>query len=415
VTAPRTHADPPLDPPGDAPADAPAETTPETPDDGDDAGGAPITGTARIGVYTDTDRTRIYRLVTSIAHAWGDHWAGNASVDIDVVSSASLDVRTSPLGNVDVVTTASGRLREDGGSMSDRRIQASGGGSWTDGSGHTVSSTVSVAKEHDYFSVSAGLNGQYDVLGRTTTLLGGVTVTRNWISSVLDDTLAKNLTSVGWSFGVARVLTPRDAIRVRYDGELSDGYHASPYRNVRFGNWMTTTNEETGQISFTNTIGSVDGLPETEPERRLKHAATLELVHSLAPDVGLHAALRGTHDSWGVNSLTPSLDLRIAKPRWRAQLGYRFYLQTRADFFADKYTMDPSAYTYFSSDKDLGDERGHVVRLSAAYVLLDSESMTDSRLLLDFQLELAHYNYPGFTLLPSRDSVFALIGLSLEL
>lgn len=410
VTASRALADPPGDPPADT---APEDSDPGT--DTDDATGAPITGTARLGVYTDTDRTRVYRLVTSVAHAWGDHWAGNAGVDIDVVSSASLDVRTSPLGNVDIVTTASGRQREDGGSMSDRRIQASAGGSWTDGSGHTVASTVTAAKEHDYFSLSAGLNGQYDVLGRTTTLLGGVTITRNWISSVLDDTFAKNLTAVGWSLGVARVLTPYDAIRLRYDGEVSEGYHASPYRNVRFGDWMTATNEDTGQISFTNTIGSADGLPETEPERRIKHAATLELVHSLASDVGLHAALRGTRDSWGVTSLTPSLDLRIAKPRWRAQIGYRYYFQSRADFFADKYAMDPSAYTYFSSDKDLGDERGHLVRLSAGYVLLDSASMTDSRLLLDFQLELAHYDYPGFTLLPSRDSLFALIGLSLEL
>jgi len=94
LTASRAHADP----PGDPPAQTAAEPAPENPETDDDASdGAPITGTARIGVYTDTDRTRIYRLVTSIAHAWGDHWAGNAGVDIDVVSSASLDVRTSPI------------------------------------------------------------------------------------------------------------------------------------------------------------------------------------------------------------------------------------------------------------------------------------------------------------------------------
>ena len=90
--------------------------------------------------------------------------------------------------------------------------------------------------------------------------------------------------------GVARVLTRDDAIRLRYDGKVSEGYQSSPYRSVRFGDWTATLGAQ--QITFMNTIGSVDGLPERLPGSRISHAAALEWVHSLAPGVGLHSELR---------------------------------------------------------------------------------------------------------------------------
>jgi hypothetical protein len=45
-------------------------------------------------------------------------------------------------------------------------------------------------------------------------------------------------------------------------------------------------------------------------------------------------------------------------------------------------------------------------------VLFDAENPTDGHLSLTLQLDLARYQYPGFTLLPSRDSAFASIGLA---
>ena len=38
------------------------------------------------------------------------------------------------------------------------------------------------------------------------------------------------------------------------------------------------------------------------------------------------------------------LDLRVARSSWRLQVGYRYYLQSGADFFQDKYTLDPAMY-----------------------------------------------------------------------
>jgi len=373
----------------------------------------PATGTIRGGIYDDSDKTSVYRLLGVLAQNFR-HWALNGSVGIDAVSSASVDVRSSPaLSKVDVITSASGRSSTSGGQMTDRRYQLTGGAGWKDTSGHSVSLTTAVAKETDYASVSGGINGQYDILDRTTTLLGGVTLTDNWVSSVLDSTIHGKLFASAWTAGVARVLTRDDAIRLRYDGKLSFGDQASPYRQVRFGDWTAHVTDR--QITFTNTIGSADGLMEKVPQHRISHAAVIEWVHSLASGVGLHSELRLGHDTWNVNSLTAALDLRIARPTWRMRLGYRFYMQSSADFFHDKYTMDPSLYAYYTSDKELGDQHGHLGSFDVALVLSEPSAPNERRVLLNLELDAVHYQYPGFILLPSRDSVFVSAGLSWEL
>ena len=267
--------------------------------------------------------------------------------------------------------------------------------------------------ERDYASISGGINGSYDVLDRTATLLGGLTLTDNWVSSVLDPTLHRKMFATAWSTGIARVLTRNDAVRLRYDGKLSDGDLASPYRSVRFGDW--TIRQTVHQIAFVNTIGPAGGLPERLPQTRLSHAATLEWVHWLATGVAVHPELRLGHDDWGVDSASAALDLRVARPSWQLQVGYRFYLQSHADFFESKYTQDPAMYTFYTSDKELGSQQGHLIRLNVRSVLSAAERPNETRMLLDFQLDAVHYRYPGFLLLSSRDSVFASLGLSWEL
>jgi hypothetical protein len=411
--------------PGNAPVDGSNGladgVVPERADDPDGATptededtGAPTTGALQGGVYYDSDHTQVLRSLATIATSWGN-WGVNGRIGIDSVTSASLEVRSSPaLSKVDTVTSASGRSSTSGGQMTDTRAEFSAGVGWNNTRGHAVNLTASAAAERDYASVSGGLNGSIDILDRSTTLLGGVTATQNWISSVLDTTIHNTMSAVGWSAGVARVLTPKDAIRARYDGRSASGYNASVYRTVRFGDWTTTTNTK-NQIIFANTIGDAGGLAEHVPDSHVSHAVTVEWLHSLASAVAVHPQLRLGHDDWGSNNLTASLDLRVAESGWRMQLGYRYYLQSAADFFLDKYTLAPAMYTYYSSDKELGAQHGHLGSFDVSFVLRDSTGPSSSRLLLDARLDVFRYTYPGYTLLPSRTSMFTSFGLTWEL
>jgi len=417
-------SDPSTDPSTAAPADATArgsddpnatdyrDVLADPPPARDPSEGDPPTATARAGAYHDSDQTTVWRLLGNISQTYGQ-FELSAGVGIDAVTSASVDVRSSPaLSAVDTVTSASGRSSTSGGQMTDTRYQGTFGAGWKGSDGRAASLTSAIAKETDYASVSGGINGSFDILDRTTTILGGLTMTDNWVSSVIDQTIHRKMVATAWSAGVARVLTPDDAIRIRYDGKYSAGYLASPYRSVRFGDWTASLGAQ--QITFMNTLGSAAGLPEREPESRLSSAIIAEWVHSLALGIGLHPELRVSRDSWNVESLTAGVDLRIARPSWRLQTGYRFYTQTAADFFSDKYVDASTMYTYYTSDKELGRQVGHLGQIDLALVVLEPDTVGDSRLLLNLQLDAVHYSYTGFVLLPSRDSVFASVGLSWE-
>ena len=372
----------------------------------------PVTGTLRGGVYADSDQTLVLRGLGVLSKSW-EHWGVQGSVDVDTVTSASVDVRSSPaLSKVDVVTTAS-KTSTSGGQMTDTRFQATAGTGWKSGAGDAVNLTAAVAKERDYASVSGGLNASADVLDHAVTLLGGLSFTDNWVSSILDTTLHRKLYSPGWSAGAAFVLSADDALRLRYDGKASFGYLASPYRNVRFGDWSAQLG--TQQITFSNTLGSTDGLPEQLPDRRVSHALVLEWLHALALGFGLHPELRVSHDSWNLNSLSAGIDLRLATGAFRLQTGYRFYLQSHADFFQNKYKNAASTYPYYTSDKELGDQVGHALRLDLAFVLSDANGPNESRTLLNLQVEAVRYRYLGFVLLPERDSLFGGLGVTWEL
>lgn len=372
----------------------------------------PVVGTLRGGVYADSDHTMVLRGLGVLSKDW-DHWTINGSVGVDSVTSASVDVRSSPaLSKVDVVSRAS-TSSSSGGEMTDTRVQVTGGGGWKSGAGDNVNLTAALAKERDYTSVSGGWSASSDVLDHAITLLSGMSFTDNWVSSILDTSLHEKMYAPAWSAGAAFVLSPDDALRLRYDGKGSFGYLASPYRNVRFGDWSASLGGQ--QITFTNTIGSANGLPERLPNQRISHALVLEWLHALALGVGLHPELRVSHDNWDLNSLSAGVDLRVATRMFRLQTGYRFYLQSHANFFQDKYKNAPATYQYYTSDKELGDQVGHALRLDVAVVLSDANGPNESRALLNLQLEAVRYRYLGFALLPSRDSIFGGLGITWEL
>jgi hypothetical protein len=387
------------DPP---PAEPPAEAT-----------SAPTTGALRAGIYADSDQTIVFRALAALGGSAG-RWSLGGSFALDVISSASVDVRSSPaLSMVDVMTSASGRSSTSGGKMSDRRLLGTFGAGYHGEGGRNLNFNVAYANENDYDSVSAVANGSIDLFHRMTTLLGGASVTYNWIGSVLDPTFARTMYALGWAAGIAQVLSPRDALRLRYDGSYASGYQASPYRNVRFGDWTTTVGAHR-QIVFANTIGTAAGLPETEPDTRTRHALTLEWLHSFAPSLAIHASATAGTDSWGLTSGAGGLDLRVSTEAWRLELGYRFYGQGAADFYLPRYTNDPSTYRYFTSDKELGQEWGHAPRIDVARVLKQPSHPGDSRALLDVQLLGMYYQYPNFPLLASRWGVFLDVGLTWE-
>lgn len=361
-----------------------------------------VTGSLRTGLYSDDDSTTVWRSLAAVDAAWSA-WHLFIKESVDVISSASIDVRMSP--QLDAVTSAS-RIE-----MSDTRFETTVGTSHDDGHGHIVALSGVFALEGEYQSYGLGVSGSYDFEGRLTTLLGSASFNHNIVGSAFDHGFAKNLESVSYTVGIARVVGASDALRLRYDGQIFSGYQASPYRSVRFGDWSVSESAR-GALVFSGTIDSPLGLAENMPSLRVRHAAVLEWIHGFSDTLGALATVRLSDDSWNVRGLTAGADLRFSPGSWLLRGGYRYYLQGAADFFEDKYVMAPSSYDHYTSDKELGDERGHIGSADASYGFRNFPS-NGKTTWLDLQLDVLHYDYLGFTLLPSRTSVFGEIGVRL--
>jgi hypothetical protein len=370
------------------------------------AGAQDVDAALRTGIYADSDHTQVYRSLAAASANLG-HFSLGVQEEVDVVTSASVDVRTSPF--VDSLTGASKTTPK----MNDRRFETSVNGRWNDGAGHGAGLSAVYATELDYTSLALGGNGSWELGQRNTTLSAGANVGFNSVGSVTDSTFHRSLHTVGYSAGVGQVLSPRDIARVRYDGSWLDGYQASPYRSVRFGDWSVSSSRRSSIMTFSGTIGPASGLPEVLPQTRLRHAAGLEWVHGFSPAWATVAGYRLGYDDWGVLAHTATLELRWAGPACLVRIGYRFYLQSAADFFEEKYVLDPSAYRYYTSDKELGEERGHSGVAELGWTAWRSTN-GQSSLTLDVRAEAVFYSYPDFALLASRTSGIGEVGMRLH-
>lgn len=294
--------------------------------------------------------------------------------------------------------------------MSDRRFETTVSLGWDDSLGRTAGVSAVWATEHDYTSVGGALRGSLDVAERNTTLLGALLVTANRAYSVDDLTFKRTMTEVGGSLGVVQVLGPGDALRLRYDVSFLDGYQASPYRAVRFGDYTTAPRPGGDGMLF---IGALATLPESLPDTRLRHAVVGDWLHSLGESFALALQARLGADDWGVFSATLAPELRFARGRFDGRLEARGYVQSAADFYREQYTATPDMYAHYTADKELGEVRGVGGTLVVGWAALDPAA-AGLRLRLDLRVQFLRYEYPEFSFLGGRTSVFSDLGAKLE-
>jgi hypothetical protein len=142
---------------------------------------------------------------------------------------------------------------------------------------------------------------------------------------------------------VTQLLSPVAVAGLSYDFADLDGYQSNPYR----------------------TVLTDDGLgAERHPTQRRRTAVAGSVRYFFArTKTTAIAAYRYYHDNWQVSAHTPELRLiQQVGSTADAALGYRYYTQTRAYFFRDRYTTtDPSVNPFLSDDPKLSAFTGHAV------------------------------------------------------
>lgn len=240
---------------------------------------------------------------------------------------------------IDAITSASVSSGAAGAAFTEHRWEFGGGYNRQLGN-LRLGAVARYSTESDYRSLFGGISGQLDLAQKNTTVGlavngGHDNINNAGLQGGLAQRIEGELNTVMASASFSQVLTPDLLVGVTYDFARLSGFQQNPYRTVVAG-----------------------GLPEPERHPRLRHrhafyANAKDYVEATRST--LIAGYRFYFDDWGIKAHTPEVRLVQALPHEIAlALRYRYYWQSKADFYKEIYdSNDPMVEPYLSDDVKL--------------------------------------------------------------
>ncbi|MGE0115138.1 MAG: DUF3570 domain-containing protein [Steroidobacteraceae bacterium] len=282
------------------------------------------------------DGTTVQGPALLVRKKFGESVAANATLDLDSVTGASIDVRTS----------GASPLKE-------HRTQWSSGISYLRGK-TTYNVNYLNSKETDYLSDNVSFGISEDMFGDLTTVTLGFT--RGW-----DDVSQNMQTHVqhkgnadrrNYRLGLSQIFTRNFIVNVNYESSALEGYLQNPYRRVRYG------------ASNSPLISYQD---ERYPGTRTSNALSVDGRYYLPYRASLKAGYRFYTDSWGVTAHTGELEyVHPIGAKWTVEGNARYYTQTHADFYADLFPYI-DAQNFLARDKILANFNDWSIRLGGSW------------------------------------------------
>lgn len=333
-------------------------------------------------LYLDSDRLEVWHPHAGVQVDLDDELAISASYDADVISAATIDVRTaaSPRGftesrhglGLDLAVAPSSTLRygvSASGSLAPDYASGTGAArlAWED---DTRTHTLAIAATGSYASV--GRVGDQAPVGDA------------WAGGA----------SLAWTAVVSRALV----LDVALAGEHARGYLESPYRFVTIYDALDPT-------------GSVV-VPESLPDARTRVSARARVRIAPTDELFVRGSYRFHADDWGVAGHTVSLEAAAAPvPELLASLELRCLVQRGASFYRGRYETLPDVPALRARDRELAPSTtlGAALRLETRFA---GPFGGDMRLFV--RGELLYTRLIDTPLLPERLAGVVGLGLSFE-
>lgn len=259
--------------------------------------------------------------------AWGNYYA-------DSVSSASVDVVT------------------QGSPYDESRREVSVGVDYLhDNTMMDLSFTNS--EEDDYQANSGHFAINHSMFGDLTTVTLGYSYARDTVKQNEQPDFEEHVTRQNYRLGLSQVLTKNLVVDLAYEAITDEGFLNNPYRSVRYVDPTVPRG-----YSFQ---------PEKYPNTRTSNAASTHMMYYLP----YHASLRGQYryytDTWGINANTVELGYtHPLKMGWTFDLNYRYYKQSKADFYSDLFPRE-NATNFRGRDKELSTFSDHTIGVGVSY------------------------------------------------
>ncbi|MBI2378396.1 MAG: DUF3570 domain-containing protein [Deltaproteobacteria bacterium] len=367
---------------------------------------APPSGTrvaSRVAVYDDDDGLTVVTPIVSFEQRIFDATELGVEYDADILSAATVDVRTS----------ATQQFKEV------RHGVAVSGAQRVASLETELSGAVAYSHEADYRSITLGGGFSSELLEKNLTVGLGYSFVSNDVgrSGTPFSNFSESSRIHAFSFSITQLLSKRSYLQLSGSVIGSYGYQASVYRYVPV--FLEGTVDPAKVNETTLLDGSVVPVmrpAERLPQDRLRAAGVVRLNQGFATDTSVSADYRFYGDGWGVQSHTIGLAVYQHLPAGLVLRGRnRLYLQSAADFYQDVAMVGaagelPELYT---SDRELGTFWYDMAGLKLILELGKGELF--ERVTIDVALDVQFTRYSDFVYLETRTAWIGSSGLSFEL
>ena len=251
----------------------------------------------------------------------GENFSVSGNYYVDMVSSASIDVRA----------TASPYEEE--------RKQSSVGVSYLHGK-TTMNIGYTVSDENDFEASSLAFGISQDMFGDLTTVSLSYGLGSDTVRMVGDDTFEEPVDRQSYGLGITQILTRKLLVSLNHETITDEGYLNNPYRSYRH----LDPGDPTGQPLFKQ---------EIYPRTRTSNATSIRGRYYLPYRAALHASYRYYADTWGIEAHTTEVGYTHPWGNdWIFSGALRFYTQDNADFYSDLFPRE-NAQNFMARDKEM--------------------------------------------------------------
>jgi hypothetical protein len=319
-------------------------------------------------IYSETNRvTAIEPVISLNAEFSGERkWSNKLVIDTltgashnGAVMSRNPQTFTSPSGNGSYVI-APGNITLDP-TFKDTRFALSSSWSQPLAENYEVSLGGNASKEYDFTSASVnsslsryldgkntklslGLSGEFDTInpvGGAPVGLAAMSPTKPTLGN------SKNKQVYDFLLGWTQVMNRRWIIQLNYNLGKSNGYMNDPYK-------FTSEVVAPGAGNAGDPTGTY--FYDKRPGSRTKNAFFIDSKYHFGPWGIVGTNYRYFFDDWGVKSHTAEITYRVpVSSKWYVEPSFRYYIQSKADFYRYFHVQGTTLPQEMSSDYRLGD------------------------------------------------------------
>ncbi|MDJ0928015.1 MAG: DUF3570 domain-containing protein [Gammaproteobacteria bacterium] len=301
----------------------------------------------------------------------GQHVSVSGNYYVDTVSSASIDV----------LTTASPYEEE--------RTEHSFGVDFLRGD-TIMSLAVGESDEDDYQAETINVGIAQEIFGGLTTVTMGYGVGDDTVRRNGDPDFEDYVERQAYRLGISQILTRSLIVSLNYEVISDEGFLNNPYRSVRYRD----PNSGTG-YSFQ---------PEVYPRTRTSNAVAIRGRYFLPYRAAVHLGYRYFTDDWDIAAHTGEVGYTHPLGAFNLDLQYRYYTQTKADFYSDLYPYQ-DAQNFLARDKELSTFQSHTIRFGVSYDFLENGWTFLERGAISAFYDHIMFNYDDFRDLTSDELV----------